>query len=524
MIHSNPLRGLHIASVAALFASAASAVIACSSAPGEALGTQSQALGGAFRSVAAVKGPNDQSTAPGGAHLNDYGGPVLSNPKVVTIFWGSNVAYASQINAFYSGITNSAYMDWLSEYDTSSQNIGRGAFGGSYVDTAAPTGTITDAQVQAEISRLITNGSVPAPDANTLYAVHYAPGVRLLQPDGTASCAPGGFCGYHGTFVRNGADVYYSNVMDMTTGACAGGCGSDPSVLNNTTAVASHELLEAATDPGVGLATVYGPPLGWYDPSYGEVGDICNAQHGLVVGGDGATYTVQKAFSNRVNDCVASTPPSSSMILWLRADAGVTTTSGGTVTSWLDQSPSKNVAAMSTPSREPAYVAGALNGYPVIRFNGAQSLILSNAVGPWTFSFFIVGKNSQPTETHSIILGPSGYNANNQLRWDSGTQSLLVGLENKMPITRTTIGNTRVYHELSGTYDGRTLSIYRDRQLMGTAVFGTDTLWHLNQVGGWFSSDFMVGDLAEIIMYAAPLADGPRSDVDTYLRNKYGLP
>jgi MYXO-CTERM domain-containing protein len=60
------------------------------------------------------------------------------------------------------------------------------------------------------------------------------------------------------------------------------------------------------TDPGVGLATSYGPPLGWYDPSNGEIGDICNAQQGTFLAGT-VTYTVQKEWSNLSGACIGVT-------------------------------------------------------------------------------------------------------------------------------------------------------------------------------------------------------------------------
>ena len=37
-------------------------------------------------------------------------------------------------------------------------------------------------------------------------------------------------------------------------------------------------------------------PLAWYDPTNGEIGDICNAQQGQVSGSDSVSYTVQKEF------------------------------------------------------------------------------------------------------------------------------------------------------------------------------------------------------------------------------------
>jgi hypothetical protein len=67
--------------------------------------------------------------------------------------------------------------------------------------------------------------------------------------------------------------------------------------------VLSHELTETITDPNVGLATIIGPPLGWYDASNGEIGDICNAQQGSFVGTDAVTYVLQAEFSNVRHDC-----------------------------------------------------------------------------------------------------------------------------------------------------------------------------------------------------------------------------
>src|SRR5205807_10517755 len=82
-------------------------------------------------------------------------------------------------------------------------------------------------------------------------------------------------------------------------------CGNG-TPFGNYCSVASHELVEAVTDAEVGLATITGPPLAWYDNTNGEIGDICNAQQGTITGSDGVSYTVQKEFSNLANDCIVS--------------------------------------------------------------------------------------------------------------------------------------------------------------------------------------------------------------------------
>src|SRR6185312_15595745 len=82
------------------------------------------------------------------------------------------------------------------------------------------------------------------------------------------------------------------------------GCGSSSNAFSNQTSVASHELTEMITDAEVGLATVNGPPLAWYDNTNGEIGDICNAQQGSFTACDGQTYTIQLEFSNAQNNCI----------------------------------------------------------------------------------------------------------------------------------------------------------------------------------------------------------------------------
>jgi hypothetical protein len=236
---------------------------------------------------------------PPGAQLQYFGGPVLQNVRVVTLFWNKQVQFQSQLNSFYGAVINSAYFDWLNEYNTASpaQKIGRGTFGGSVTDPSPPASTsLTDAQIQTEIAKLLDNKTLPANNANTLYAVHFPPGVSITMADGSGSCSV--FCAYHSTFVHGGANVYYSIVPDQG-GSCAGGCGGAPSLFNNTTSVASHELVEATTDPAVGLATSVAAPIAWYDPTNGEIGDICNAQQGTAAG-----FTVQLEWSNKANNCI----------------------------------------------------------------------------------------------------------------------------------------------------------------------------------------------------------------------------
>ncbi len=272
---------------------------------------------------------------PAAAHLSYYGGRVVSNMQVVQVLWGTG-SYLAQVeslgtpsmSSFYHEVLNSSYVDWLSEYDTaglaaptSNQIIGRGSFDLQVAITpASNANTISDSTIQSEITRQITAGTLPAPttdgngNTNTYYAVFFPHGKTITQ-GGSSSCVGGGFCAYHGTVGAAGslAQFFYGVHPDMQAGSgCATGCGNAATPFGNYTSVASHEMVETITDAEVGLATVVGPPLAWYDANNGESGDICNAEQSSVNTSDGQTYVVQKIWSNAQGACVVSGPASAS--------------------------------------------------------------------------------------------------------------------------------------------------------------------------------------------------------------------
>jgi hypothetical protein len=233
--------------------------------------------------------------------LKYYGGPVISRAVIHAVYWGNRVAFRSHLDDFYGAIPMSSYLDWLSEYDTPTQPIGRGSFAGATVIQPGHTGTnLDDTDIQAELAAQMDAGHLPQPDGkNDLFMIHFPASVSITA-GGTSSCVQ--FCAYHYTFQKGDKLVYYAVMPDLVDTACASGCG--PSAAeDNTTSVASHEMVEAITDPAVGVAPDGPPssPMGWYDDPDGEIGDLCNAQQGRVNG-----FTVQLQWSNRQQRCTLS--------------------------------------------------------------------------------------------------------------------------------------------------------------------------------------------------------------------------
>ena len=142
------------------------------------VGKGSQAIGapkpGQFHghvmpTVPAVNAAKKNGATPETGTLSYYGGKVISSVNLYAIYWGNAGSYQAQLNPFLQTVAGQGFLGWLSEYDTTTQNIGGGTLAGTIVDSNAPAGTsVDDSQIQTELVNLINAGQLPAPDGNTL--------------------------------------------------------------------------------------------------------------------------------------------------------------------------------------------------------------------------------------------------------------------------------------------------------------------------------------------------------------------
>ena len=236
------------------------------------------------------------------------GGKVLQHVKVYGVVWGTSGTFPTVVTNtsppnmadFFSRVTNSRYVDWLGEYSTGSQFIGRGTFAGMYTITPSHShdhATIDDEHdIQPELAAQIAAGHLPLPSANALYVMMFRSG-QVITRDGTRSDID--FCAFHSTTTYEFTSLRYAVLPDSASDA---GCGNSPGNANFT-AVASHELVESITDPDVGL-----DKLAWYDSQNGEISDICEDDPsgftGLIEG-----YRVVSNWSNEARSCILSGLP-----------------------------------------------------------------------------------------------------------------------------------------------------------------------------------------------------------------------
>ncbi len=251
-------------------------------------------------------------SAAGTVTMEYFGGTVVENPKVYVVWWGNPANINSAVTAahggiadFYAGVTNSNFMDWLNEYNTTvpanagshkgspgtNQRIGRGNYAGALTLANIPAGNVTDAQIQSTLDAAFAANTLPQPDANTLYAIYFPPGVTI-NLGGSTSCSA--FGAYHESTIETVRHNAYYLVMPD----CGGG-------FTNVTIVSAHELVEAITDniPTPGSNPDF--PQAWNDASGSETGDLCESSSGTVATPLG-TFTVQGIWDEKSQGCKVS--------------------------------------------------------------------------------------------------------------------------------------------------------------------------------------------------------------------------
>ncbi|HXU69936.1 MAG TPA: hypothetical protein VN947_11440 [Polyangia bacterium] len=332
-----------------------------------------------------------------------YGnGALIPNVSVVALYWGTTnngqYAYKDKLHQYYDAVTNSAYFDWLVEYDVTNYTVGRGSFAAEYADPSPPAGTTVDETktLQPWISGLIDSGKVPPPDGNTLYFIHLPGTVQISSGAGGTTCSDN--CAYHFFYSHNGKEVRYAVIPDQNSGACSTNqaCPIQLAALDRLTIVASHELVEAVTDPN---------GAGWIDNNQqcGEIGDICVGQPGTAAG-----FTVQLEWSNKEGKCIDHDPNVVFNDFGLTLNPTMTTApAGGSATASVQAMPTTGAQPQTVALTVDALPAGVTGTFasPSIQSNAATMLTLTVApsMAPGSYTFNVTGKAGNGA--HHVIGG-----------------------------------------------------------------------------------------------------------------------
>ncbi len=171
---------------------------------------------------------------------------------------------------------------------------------------------LTDAQVEHEISTLVTSQKLPR-GLGAEYFVFTPPGVASCFTSAATDLAAGncydptvfnGYCAYHASIGGGPAAVLYANMPYANLAGCSSGESPNGNAADAVINTASHEHNETMTDP---LGTA------WYDTAGNENGDKCLFTFGTPLGStatgqynqviNGHHYWLQEEWSNRIGGC-----------------------------------------------------------------------------------------------------------------------------------------------------------------------------------------------------------------------------
>ncbi|HEX8954250.1 MAG TPA: hypothetical protein VF945_20490, partial [Polyangia bacterium] len=170
----------------------------CSSA---AAAPHSRTLGSATPNVTAGTVCND---VPHLAYPATGGGPLIQHVKVVDVFYSPGFKYKAMLEDFYKAILQSAYFDWLVEYNVTSYKIGRGSFVTSFEDTNANPATVQTVNPETYLKGLLAANKLPPPDDDTIYMMYFPSGVDPSDGSGASCISNGNYCAYHNSYVATG--------------------------------------------------------------------------------------------------------------------------------------------------------------------------------------------------------------------------------------------------------------------------------------------------------------------------------
>jgi hypothetical protein len=236
------------------------------------------------------------------------------------------------------------------------------------------------------------------------------------------------------------------------------------------------------------------------------------------VNGDGATTVADVFFL--INFLFAGGPPppdvpSPSLSIWLRADAGAT----NPYCCWVDQGAHRNWG-IPVSGQTPLYVASALNGLPVMRFSGAAAMSLeAPPLSSQQFTIVVVGKSAgtglrefvsdqDAANTAPVFFGQNG----STLRFTDAFASAGAFSPDTYSIFVAVSSATDARTYVNGVLAAAKGSPLPARNLSAT--------WHL---GSQVSSEFLDGDIAELLIYDRALSDAERQALEQDLKLKYGL-
>lgn len=245
--------------------------------------------------------------------------------------------------------------------------------------------------------------------------------------------------------------------------------------------------------------------------------------------------------------------------LWLKANAGTsTTTPGANVSSWTEQSPN-GWTASNTVDAQPTYQTDALNFNPAVRFGDSgraelsfgSNLVQSPLGNSGLTIFAVVNPTAQPNLANFFFdvgratgggyglfasaVRYGGYNSGNNTNTTTSSEAIAFHSLGEAPILlthRTQFGSGNYLYTNSLLFASNTSTPITQLTTSNIAFASTHQMFTAPLTVGRQAKDenltndggrYFRGDIAEIIVYDANINGTDRTKVESYLALKYGL-
>lgn len=224
--------------------------------------------------------------------------------------------------------------------------------------------------------------------------------------------------------------------------------------------------------------------------------------------------------------------PASGANLWLRASSLSGLLDGDLVPSWSDDSGSGLHVGQPNPLTQPKYYSNAINGQPVVRFDGDDFLFRDSVLGSQLssatdVSVFVIMKQLG-TDSFSSSVG-----------WGSGSNRLVLhttwgdsiffqhGDPGGALVTGEPSGWDDAFHQVEFLRSGSAGEIHVDGGAVHSGTFGSSMITgesHRLHIGDDQFSNFLTGDIAEVLIYDRALTPAELENTRNYLYATYALP
>lgn len=226
--------------------------------------------------------------------------------------------------------------------------------------------------------------------------------------------------------------------------------------------------------------------------------------------------------------------PRSNMVLWLKADNGLTPSSGA-ISQWNDVSGSNSNATQPTSGNRPTVQSNAVNGLPAINFSGSQWMQFPAGMKDFTNGatiflvtkptavtanarFFDFSNQSSATFNNNVVFSQPASTSSELSVYDGATASA---------VTATSSVTLNQFQLLEVEHTGRkAATVYSDgtKRVIATINNAADVSRAANYLGKAYNNSlYFQGAIAEMMIYNRALLPDERRNVEAYLIGRYGL-